>query len=478
MNVKSLAVAVFATAAIGLLAFPAGAATRRTVHVAGHQPVRVAAPRAGVSAYIIVEAGSGRVISLPGPVANVFVADPKVAEVRPASPSSLFLFGTAPGHTTVAALDASGHAVRQYEVTVKPSSFGATQAASAITRADPTAAVKLEAAPKRLVLNGHVATPAAANAAVAATTGFAADGQAVDNRLKVAGQIQVGLKLRIAEMSRNVTRDLGVNWQALGQVGSIGKLVALSGVSGLNSGTAATIACTSASLISSQACQGASFSATIDALATDNLIHMLAEPNLTAISGETASFLVGGEFPIPIAQGGTSSAISVEFKQFGIGLSFTPTVLSEERIRLHVRPEVSALSTVGAVTMNGITIPSLTVRRADTTIELGSGQSFAIAGLLSDQTNQTGNAIPELGEVPILGALFHSDAFQRQQTELVIIVTPYIVRPVSDPNALRVPTEGFTPPNDIERLLLMRQVGRTASATPVRVPGQAGFVIQ
>ena len=205
---------------------------------------------------------------------------------------------------------------------------------------------------------------------------------------------------------------------------------------------------------------------------------MLAQPNLTAMSGETASFLVGGEFPIPVAQGGTNSAISVEFKQYGIGLSFVPTVFSEDRIRLHVRPEVSQLSTVGAVTINGITIPSLTVRRADTTIELGSGQSFAIAGLLSDQTNQTGNAIPELGEVPILGALFHSDAFQRQETELVIIVTPYIIRPVSDPAALRLPTDGFRTPNDIERLLLMRQLGRGTPDVAPRVPGQAGFVVQ
>jgi pilus assembly protein CpaC len=421
-------------------------------------------------------AGAGRVIALPGPVANVFVSDPKVAEVRPASPTSLFLFGASPGHTTVAALDAGGHPVRQFEVTVRPSSYGATEAAGAIARTTPGAAVKLDAEPKHLVLDGKVATPADALQAATTTAGFVADGQTVDNQLKVNQQIQVGLHVRIAEMSRNITRNLGVNWQALGTIGNIAAFPALN----LNANAASAVACVAGAALNGQCAraQGFSFNGVIDALAQDNLIHVLAQPNLTAMSGETASFLVGGEFPIPVAQGGTNGAISVEFKQYGIGLSFVPTVFSEDRIRLHVRPEVSQLSSVGAVTINGITIPSLTVRRADTTIELGSGQSFAIAGLLSDQTNQTGNAIPELGEVPILGALFHSDAFQRQETELVIIVTPYIIRPVSDPAALRAPTDGFKAPNDIERLLLMRQLGRGAPDVAQRVPGQAGFVVQ
>ncbi len=493
-----LVVPLLAATLLGLSAAPAGAAAKRHAHAAHPHAAKAAPPATNVattgvaaapppanptsaaqtSASLLVEAGSGRVITLPAPVANVFVSDPKIIEVRPASPTSLFLFGVTAGRTTVAALDAAGHPVRQYEVTVRPSSFGATEAAGAIRRADPDATVKLDAQPKRLALAGTVATAALANAAANTATAFAADGQAVDNQLKVTGQIQVGLKVRIAEMSRTVTRDLGVNWQALGQIGSIGKLVALSATSGLNTGAAATIACTSAGLISSQACQGASFSSMIDALAADNLIHVLAEPNLTAMSGEAASFLVGGEFPIPVAQGGTSNAISVEFKQYGIGLSFVPTVFSDDRIRLHVRPEVCQLSTDGAVTLNGITIPSLTVRRADTTVEVGSGQSFAIAGLLSDQSTQGANAVPGLGEVPVLGALFRSDAFQRKETELVIIVTPYIMRPVSDPAALHLPSDGFTTPNDFERLMLMRQVGRATTGTPVQVPGQAGFVVQ
>jgi pilus assembly protein CpaC len=203
--------------------------------------------------------------------------------------------------------------------------------------------------------------------------------------------------------------------------------------------------------------------------------------NLVAISGEAASFLVGGEFPIPVNQ--QNGSVTVDFKQFGIALSFVPTVLSEDRIRLHVRPEVSQLSANGAVQITqvggqSISIPALTVRRADTTVELGSGQSFAIAGLLQDTTNQTVSALPGLGEIPILGALFRSDSYLRQQTELVIIVTPYIMRPVNDPTALRLPTDGFRPPNDLERILLLRQTGIGSATAGERVPGQAGFVVQ
>ncbi len=444
----------------------------------GNPPVTTASD----AVRVIVEAGAGRVIGLPAPVANVFVSDPKVVEVRPASPTSLFLFGVTAGHTTVAALDAAGHAVRQYEVTVRPSSFGASEAAGAIARANPGSAVSIDAQPKRLVLNGTVATPAAAQAAVTSATSYAADGQAVDNQLHVGSRIQVGLKVRIAEMSRSVTRALGIDWQGIGQFGKLATLAAATGT-GISPGLGVASQLTGNYAFPNS---NNSISALIQALATDNLIRVLAEPDLVAMSGETASFLVGGEFPIPVAQSGTSNGtITVDYKQFGVSLSFVPTVLGEDRIRIHVRPEVSELSNQGAVQVatNGISIPALTVRRADTTVELGSGQSFAIAGLLQDNISQTGNSLPFLGEVPILGALFRSDAYVRKETELVIIVTPYIVRPVSNPSTLQLPSDGYRPPNDLERILLLRQTGRPAggSANTVqaqRVPGQAGFVVE
>jgi pilus assembly protein CpaC len=444
-------------------------------------PAEAAAPRTPPAATaanqvaLVVEAGAGRVIPLPAPVANVFVSDPKIAEVRPASPTSLFLFGVTAGHTSVAALDAAGNTIRQYEVTVRPSSFGASEAAASIARSVPGANVRLEAQPKRLVLHGRVGTPADAQAASTTATAYLAEGQTLENRLRVTSQIQVGLRVRIAEMSRNVTRALGVNWTALGNVGKIAMNFASTNPIALAAGPL------TGSLNTTYSNGGTNISNLIDALAGDNLVHVLAEPNLVAISGETASFLVGGEFPIPVAQ--ANGAMSVDFKQFGVSLAFVPTVMSEDRIRLHVRPEVSQLSSTGAVQVSSaggvsVSIPALTVRRADTTVELGSGQSFAIAGLLQDNTTQTVSALPGLGELPILGALFRSDSFLRQETELVIIVTPYVMRPVNDPTALRLPTDGFRPPNDLERILLLRQTGIGSPQAASRVPGQAGFVVE
>jgi len=436
-------------------------------------------PRAvsATDAALVIEVGSGRVVPLPAPVANVFVSDPKIAEVRPASPTSLFLFGVAAGRTSVAALNAAGATIRQYTVTVRPSGFGATEAAGSISRSVPGANVRLEAQPKKLVLRGRVGTPADAAAAASTATAYLAEGQTLENQLRVNSQVQVGLRVRIAEMSRQVTRALGVNWSVLG---GIGKTAILN----ITNPIAAAVGPATGIFNGANTAKGASsidINNIVDLLAGDNLIHVLAEPNLVAISGETASFLVGGEFPIPVSQ--ENGSISVTFKQFGISLAFVPTVVTEDRIRLHVAPEVSQLSTTGAVTISSIAgqainIPALTVRRADTTVELGSGQSFAIAGLLQDTTNQTVSALPALGELPILGALFRSDSFLRQQTELVIIVTPYIMRPVNDPTALKLPTDGFRPPNDIERILLLRQTGIGTAEAGVHVPGQAGFVVE
>ncbi|MCX7380852.1 MAG: type II and III secretion system protein family protein [Alphaproteobacteria bacterium] len=424
---------------------------------------------------IIVEAGVGRVITLPAPVANVFVSDPKIVEVRPASPTSLFVFGVAPGRTTVAALDANGQTVRQIEITVRPSATASGEAIQAIAKATPKVTAQIDPQPRRSVISGKAPSPMQAHTALATAQAFVPEGQPVDNQLRIAAETQVGLRVRIAEISRNVTRAMGINWQAIGNVGKLGV--------GLATGNAISAAAGTASTLSGSYSDGRGngINGLIDALANDNLIRVLAEPNLTAMSGEAASFLVGGEFPVPIGQNG--GTLTVEFKQYGVALAFVPTVMSGERIRIKVRPEVSQLTTQGAVQMgvgaNAITIPALSVRRAETTIELGSGQSFAMAGLLMDNTNQSINALPGIGEVPILGALFRSDSFVRNETELVIIVTPYIARPVSDPTALRLPTDGIRLPSDLERILLLRQVGIGSSPRLAqRLPGQAGFVVE
>jgi pilus assembly protein CpaC len=300
----------------------------------------------------------------------------------------------------------------------------------------------------------------------------------------VTSSVQVNLRVRIAEMSRNLIRQLGVNWNNLADLGKYAQI-----------GLITTNALVNLTGVPNQLSSGYNFNtpghvvdvnAFIDALSQDELVHILAQPNLTAISGETASFLVGGEFPIPVAQ--QNNQVSIEFKQYGVSLAFLPTVATDGRITLKVRPEVSQLTNQGAIQLSAgnstIQVPALTVRRAETTVELGSGQSFAIAGLLQDNADITGNAVPFLGDIPVLGALFRSDNFQRNETELVIVITPYLVRPVSDPTVLRLPTDGWQPPSDLERILLLRQSARlstqggTADAPPGHIPGQAGFIVQ
>ena len=212
----------------------------------------------------------------------------------------------------------------------------------------------------------------------------------------------------------------------------------------------------------------------INALAQNELITLLAEPNLTVESGHAASFLSGGEYPIPVPSSG-SNQISIEYKQYGVSLRVVPTVLSPGRISLEVKPEVSALSTAGAISINGVSVPALTTQKAATTIELGSGQSFAIAGLLDNTVNQTGSGLPGLSSIPILGAMFDSTQLQRSSEELVIIVTPYLVNPVANSNMLHAPTDNFVPATSLEEILFGHEL---AIGTEHGTPIDAGFITE
>lgn len=482
-------------------------------------PAAPAPPAQGMQRQpISVQAGTGVLLRLPQPAATVMSAEPTVARVQPASPTSLFLMGVAPGRTTVIATTDTGTAIVQYDVTVTPGAGGQTPLAppllgggllpdTAPATISAAAALAIQAAIAQTVqgasgvhvrgagtdaiLTGTVPTAIAAQQAEAIARGYVGDKAAVVDNLTVLGAIQVNVRVRIAEIDRQVTRQLGFNWQALGS-GPGWRF-------GLRTGAAASGTITPllplglAPLANSAAVAnqiGAGFTSgnklwdvnnVIDALAEDQLITVLAEPNLTALSGETASFLAGGEFPIPIA--GTTSngqtTITVEFKTFGISLAVVPTVLSATRINLRVRPEVSQLSTNGAVSVpiagGTLTIPALTIRRAETTIELGSGQSFAIAGLLEKSTLDDTNALPGIGELPVIGALFKSNNFQHGESELVIIVTPYVVQPASSPAALHAPTDGFRPATDLGRMLLGRQLAPGVAGTP---PLDAGFILK
>jgi pilus assembly protein CpaC len=266
--------------------------------------------------------------------------------------------------------------------------------------------------------------------------------------------LQVNLKVKIAEVNRSLLKQIGVNLFSSDPTSGFRFGI------GQGDGSATTGPNTSpfsvGALLTGGTTVGAAgklfgldLAGAIDLAEKDGLVSILAEPNLTALSGETASFLAGGEFPIPISQ--SLGAVTIEYKQYGVGLAFTPIVLADGRISMRVRPEVSELSNEGAVKLNDFLVPALTTRRAETTVELGSGQSFMIAGLLRNSNTNDINKAPFLGDLPILGALFRSTSYRRSETELVIIVTPYLVRPVS--HQLATPIDGYRAPTDVQRVI-------------------------
>jgi len=456
---------------------------------------------------ITLESGTGVLLPLPQPASTILSAEPSIARVQPASPTSLFLMGAAPGHTTVIATSEKGVAIAQFDVTV----IGAAGHAAPLPAFAPDLApapgggggdgsispamiasidraihrmviggssINASAAGGRVVLSGTVPNAIAGQQAESIARGYAGDKVTVIATFTVLSSIQVNVRVRIAEINRTIERQLGFNWQALG-AGGAWKF-------GLLTGAAATAGINPLVPLGKGNQIGAGYSSSrwdingiIDALATDQLVTILAEPNLTAQSGEPASFLAGGEFPIPIASGGANgqTTVTVEFKQFGVSLEVVPTVLSSGRLNLRIRPEVSQLSTNGSVSLplagGTITIPALSVRRAETTVELGSGQSFAIAGLLQKTTSDATRALPGAGELPVIGALFKSTDFQRGESELVIIVTPYLVKPAANPESLQLPTDNFRPATDLDRILLGRQI-----ASPDGAPLNAGFILK
>jgi pilus assembly protein CpaC len=346
--------------------------------------------------------------------------------------------------------------------------------------------VQLSTGKGSLELSGKGTNPADVDAVVQAVTPYLADKEVLINRMTIDRPLQVQLRVRITEVDRNVTQQLGINWQAMGSaVGNFyGGLFSGRPIYNLSQPIVGPTGQTTYpvnlpnnnafSLFGAFKTNNVNIQALVDALNQEGLLTVLAEPNLVAMSGQTASFLAGGEFPIPVSQ--TNGAISVEFKQFGVKLDFTPTVLSDRRISLKVRPEVSQIDTSVSVTTGGITVPGLSVRRADTTVELGSGQSFAIGGLLQSNTTDIISQIPGMGSIPILGKLFSSTNYQNNKTELVIMVTPYLVEP-TDPSRLRTPLESLVSPSSDVEYSYDHQAGNGSSASDQpRLVGAAGYV--
>ena len=443
-------------------------------------PIAVDAARNSLS----IEVGTGKLVRLPTPAGSVFVADSSIADVQTPNASAVFVFGKKPGLTTLFALSRDGSPIVSYTVNVQRDQQ-ALQSALQAEGADGS--VHLLRTPHALVLQGSVASPSAAATLQELAQKQLGAGESLVNQLRVTGSVQVNLRVRVAEVSRSVTRDLGFNWNTVFKAGSflIGLQTGL-GTAGAGSlAPAATAGILSNVFGTSNGTIGVGVASNqvngtqvLDAMASEGLVTMLAEPNLTTTSGEPATFLAGGEYPIPVSQ--ALGVTTVAYKTFGISVGFTPTVLSDGMISMKVNPEVSALSTTGSFTQNGFTVPALTTRRAQTTVQLASGQSFAIGGLIQNDAQNNLTKVPWLGDIPILGALFRSTSFQRNETELVIVVTAYAVKPVDAVPAL--PTDFIRQPSDIERLLLGQVAARGGpNFDPERMPrlrGQSGFLFE
>jgi pilus assembly protein CpaC len=421
---------------------------------------------------IELEAGKGTLIRLKAPAATVFIANPDIADVQVKSPSLIYVSAKSPGDTVVYAVDATDNVLLHSPVHV---GHDLSRMRESMHELLPGENISVHSVDNSLVLSGDVSTAGRAERAraLAASIASATDvkNASIINQLSVNTPNQVNLRVRIAEVNRTALKALGFNFSK-----SSGNLL----VATDNPFTNQAISNTN-ELAYSFGLPGSStrLQAVVDALSQENLITTLAEPNLTATSGQTASFLAGGEFPVPVgATSATTGAptITVDFKTFGVELDFTPTIIDATHLSLKVRPEVSQLSTTGAMSLPisataTVTIPALTVRRAETTVDLASGQSFALAGLLQNTTEQDISKIPWLGDIPILGQLFRSNQFQHNETELVIIVTPYLVKPSS--TALAAPTDGFILPHDAERLTTSATYRQTLPA-PERGPLPAG----
>jgi pilus assembly protein CpaC len=367
---------------------------------------------------------------------EVRVADAKIADIVVLTDRSFQVLGKKAGKTNVMLYDKTNRLVDIVNVNV---AYDIEGLKLALYETFPREPVNVRPMAGGVYLSGKVT-----NGDVAAQVERVAQAYApgrVTNGLSVKDSHQVMLEVRFVEASRDAAKELGIGilTQKAGQF-------AFQSAGGIISGVSPTFggAITGAH-------NGVTLDARIEALEEDGVIRTLAEPNLVAMSGETASFLAGGEFPIPVP--GAFGNIAIEFREFGIGLSFTPTVLDDGIINLKVAPEVSQLDNNNSVRVAGVEVPSLRVRRADTTVELRNDQSFAIAGLLQNTTNNTKVQTPWLGDVPVLGALFRSSRYQKSETELMIIVTPRLVQPVSDISKLRTPIDGLRTPNDIEEFL-------------------------
>lgn len=417
-----------------------------------------AAPATG--AVLQVAVNKSQVLTLDRAYAKAMIGNPDVADVMPLSASAVYVLGRATGATNLALYDAKGGLIAVVDVVVGPDTLELKRQL-AITF--PAERVKVSPVNDSLMLEGEVSSPLAAERIVTLAETFAPGH--VLNLLSVGSPQQVMLEVRVSEMSRGTVKQLGlshVSWSN-GSVLAQGNREAGPYVGTLNG------------------LFGSSLNLELEALERDGLVRTLANPNLVALSGESASFLAGGEIPVPSGVD-NNGRVTITYKPFGVALAFTPTVLGDGLINLRVAPEVSSLDRDASVQLDGATIPGLKVRRAITSLELRDGQAFAMAGLLQSDYSNNVRRMPLLGRIPILGALFRSTSFQRAETELVIIVTPRLVRPV-DPSQLRLPTDRVQEPGALDLFLNGKDAKLGAarplpSVQPGGVDAAAGYIVR
>ena len=516
---------LFLTLALALAA-PLGvshAIAKPALDEAGARVITISTHGASTHQRLVLSLDKAAVVQLDTDARDVLVSNPDLVDAVVRTPRRIFLLATKVGQTNAFFFDAQGKQILSLDIRVEKD---VEDLATLLKDSLPNSAIQVRAMNDNVVLTGSVASALESTRAAALAATFTGDPKKVVNMISIAGGQQVMLKVRIAEMDRNVAKQFGLNLATAANINGVPVMAqtsnpygligtALSNLSGSQIGsvcssqffptvtqavsnvaTAAAAAATSSvtgstattttnGVTSTSSTNGTSNTVTgtastpsittttnsnrslcpnnaqgmLNALEQVGLVHLLAEPNLTAVSGETARFLAGGEFPVPVAKDNQGN-ITVEFKEFGVGLSFTPVVLSSGLISLQLSSEVSELTNAGSFLLSAsaggnLTIPALSVRRTQTTVELPSGGSFAVAGLMQHNTKQVIDGFPGVKDLPVLGALFRSRDFADDQTELVVLVSAYLVEPTSE-SALAAPTDGFVAPTDPETLLLGR----------------------
>jgi len=429
--------------------------------------------------FLALGIGKSVIIDLPREIKDVLVADPKIANAVVRSAQRAYIIGAAVGQTNVVFFDAAGQQVAAYDIAVKRDLNGVR---AALRHTLP--GIQIDGVGDGVMLTGSVSSPIEAQQAGDLAARLVGGAEKVVNSITVRGRDQVMLKVTVAEVRRDIVKQMGVDLSA-----SLNSGTTIVKFNNTNPFTASSGPLVPGNGLATSFGSMPSVQATLRAMESAGVVRTLAEPNLTAISGESATFISGGEFPIPAGVtcqptpgGGIGQCVqSVSYKKFGISLNFTPVVLSEGRISLRVMTEVSEVSTEHALTggAGGTTIPSIKTRRAETTLEIPSGGSMAMAGLIQEQTKQAVNGIPGMDSLPVLGALFRSQDFINNQTELMVLVTPYVVRAVAQKELSR-PDDGFAPASDSQSTLLAqinRIYGVAGRVEAVGSLSNFGFII-